>query len=111
MLNKIQILGACWITNVFYTSSERAIQTLAGLASINLHINKYIKYAALHTCTLPFSHPFRTVLLKYWNVEDLNYVMLFSLEEMPNKVIILFRHIDYFSCIFSETFNLYYNKC
>ena len=87
------------------------IQALAGLAPVDLHVNKYMKWAALHTYTLPLSHFTRTVLSEYWNVEDFNYVALYLLEDVSDKVKTPFRYIDHYGCMSSKTFDLYHDKC
>ncbi|KAF6757719.1 hypothetical protein DFP72DRAFT_1065511 [Ephemerocybe angulata] len=58
----MQCKAACWITGAFRTSPTGGVESLAGLAPIQLHLQKLSKRAIFRTATLSDTHPLRALL-------------------------------------------------
>src|ERR1700742_1742134 len=63
-MRKMQRKAALWITGAFRTSPNRAVEALAGLQPIRLHLTKLASRSSLWLATLSASHPLRTLMGK-----------------------------------------------
>ncbi|KAF9443856.1 hypothetical protein P691DRAFT_678672, partial [Macrolepiota fuliginosa MF-IS2] len=56
--------AAIWITGGFRTSPTGALEVIAGLIPIHLHISKLARRTELHAATVPPSHAIRSLVQK-----------------------------------------------